>query len=249
MRVTRWRSSLLVLFVVLATSAVGAYAVTNVYLYDPSVVGDVDLNAYLDDGSVVQPGGKGFSKYVDKGPAPSAYSPIAISEASYEQLGASNVQIDGVVFVNHGSYYLPNKKAIVLFTVRVPNASSRMQSEFEQDLTLSLWVDWNQDDTWKPGEQMIHYSFNLASHFPTVDDEVIVTFLTSFRVPDVTQILQSSSNKYGNSNKDLRYLWARAVVAYDDPDMSPDGAQLFGEYEDYRIVYYIQTKTAVGGSR
>jgi len=244
----RWGASVLIFLLLLAVSSASVHAVTNIYLYDPSVVADVDLGAYLNDGTLKQPNGKGFFKYVDKGPAPAAYPTIAISENSFEQLGMSNAEIDGVWFINHGNFYVPNKKALVLWVVRIPNASSRMQSELQQDLTISMWVDWNQDSAWKPVERVVHHSFNLANSLPTTDNEIVVTYLTSFVVPDVTQIMQSSA-KYGNSGKDIRYLWVRAVVSYDDPDMSPDGAQLFGEYEDYRVAYYVQNKYLDGGSR
>ncbi len=32
-------------------------------------------------------------------------------------------------------------------------------------------------------------------------------------------------------------LWVRGIVSYDDPDVSPDGEQIFGEVEDYRVAY------------
>ena len=248
MKEKRWGLSLVIFLAALATPLASAHAVKNIFLYDQSVAADVDLNAYLADGTVRQPNGKGFFKYVDKGPAPADYPVIAISEQSFEQLGMSNAAIDGVWFLNHGNFYVPNKKALVLWTVRVPNAAMRAPAELQQDLTLSMWVDWNQDKTWKKGERVIHYSFNIANQFPTTENEIAVSYLTSFVVPDVTEIMTSSA-KYGNSGKDIRYLWVRAVVAYDDSDMSPDGAQLFGEYEDYRVAYYVQNKFISGGSR
>jgi hypothetical protein len=233
--------SLLIFLLLLAAPLASVHAVTNIYLYDESVAADVDLNAYLANGTVQQPGGKGFFKYVDKGPAPAEYPTIAISEQTFEQLGMSNAEIDGVWFLNHGNFYVPNKKALILWVVRIPNAALRMPAELQQDLTISMWVDWNQDKAWKPGERMIHHSFNVANRFPTTDGEIVVSYLTSFEVPDVTEFMTSSA-KYGNSGKDIRYLWVRAVVSYDDTDMSPDGAQLFGEYEDYRVAYYVQNK-------
>lgn len=238
----RWRVRLLIFALTLAMTFTAAHATKHIYLYDPSVTTAIDLNAYLSTGTVQKPGGGGFTQYVDKGPAPSSYPTIQISENSFECLGVSNVQIDGVVFVNHGNYYVPNKLALVLWTVRISNASQRAQTEFQRDLTLSLWVDWNQDNTWKPGERMIVKSFNLANQFPTTENEIVVSYLTSFRVPDVTsEEFLSSQAKYGSSDKDVRHLWVRALVAYDDPDVSPDGAQLFGEYEDYRVAYFVQT--------
>jgi hypothetical protein len=243
----RWRAILLFFALLISVPFSSVHAGKNIYLYDPSVATDIDLNAYLLNGTVRQPNGQGFFHYVQKGPAPSGFPTIDVSERSFEYLGASRTQIDGVIFVNHGNYYVPMRKALVLWTIRIPNASSRTRSEFQSDLTLSLWVDWNQDTLWKPGERMIVKSLNLADQFPTTADEIVVSYLTSFRVPDVTEM--TSNAKYGNSGKDIRYMWARALVAYDDADVSPDGDQLFGEYEDYRVAYYIQTSSATGGSR
>jgi hypothetical protein len=237
----RWRATLVVAAVALALGVSAAHAGKNIYLYDPSVVGEIDLNAYLLNGTVKKPTGGSFAQYVQKGPAPSSYPTIDVSANSFEQLGASNVQIDGVIFVNHGNYYVPNKKALVLWTVRIPNASQRARSEFQDDLTLSLWVDWNQDSNWKMSERMITKSLNFASEFPNVQNEIVVSYLTSFVVPNImSEEFLSAQAKYGNSDKDIRYLWVRTLVAYDDPDVSPDGDQLFGEYEDYRVAYLVQ---------
>ena len=241
MRSFRWRSSLLIFAVVLSAPFSVSHAGKNIYLYEPGVETEIDLNAYLLDGTVKKPTGGSFAHYVQKGPAPSSYPMIDISEQSFEHLGGSNVEIDGVIFVNHGNYYVPKKKALVLWTVRIPNASQRTQGEFQNDLTLSLWVDWNQDNTWKQSERVITRSLNFASEFPSTQDEIVVSYLTSFRVPDVTSPeFLSSQAKYGNSGKEIRYLWVRALVAYDDADVSPDGDQLFGEYEDYRVAYFVQ---------
>ena len=237
----QWRRSLLLGALALSMSLSVAHAGKNIYLYDPSVVGEVDINAFMANGTVKKPNGQGFTQYVQKGPAPAGFPTIDISAQSFEHLGASNAQIDGVIFVNHGNYYLPNKKALVLWTVRIPNASQRARSEFESDLTLSLWVDWNQDSNWKPSERMIVKSLNFANEFPNNQNEIVVSYLTSFRVPDVTsQEFLTAQAKFGNSDKDVRYMWVRALVAYDDPDVSADGDQLFGEYEDYRVAYFVQ---------
>ena len=239
----RWRRSLLIFALALSMSFSLAHAGKNIYLYDPSVVGEIDLNAYLLNGTVKKPTGGSFAHYVQKGPAPSTYPAIDVSAQSFEHLGTSNAQIDGVIFVNHGNYYVPNKKALVQWTVRIPNASQRAPGEFSNDVTLSLWVDWNQDSMWKPGEQMIVKSFNFANEFPNAQNEIVVSYLTSFRVPDVmSEEFLSAQAKYGSSDKDIRYMWVRALVAYDDPDVSPDGDQLFGEYEDYRVAYMVQEK-------
>jgi hypothetical protein len=238
----RWRRSLLIFALALSFSFSAAHARKNIYLYDPGVAGDIDLNAFLLDGTVKKTTGGSFAaSVVQKGPAPAPYPTIDISENSFEHLGVLNAQIDGVVFENHGNYFVPNKEAIVLWTIRISNASQRAHAEFEKDITLSLWIDWNQDSAWKPGEQMITRSFNVANEFPNAQDEIVIEYVTSFIVPNITsEEFLSAQAKYGNSQKDLRYLWARAVVAYDDADFSPDGDQLFGECEDYRVVYFVQ---------
>ena len=254
MKGNRWRVSLLIFALLLCVSFTNADAAKRIYLYDPSVTSDVDINAYLEDGTLQAPNGKSFSQHVEKGPAPASFPTIAVSENSFEHLGASNAEIDGVIFINHANYYVADREAIVLWTIRIPNASSRTPGEFESDLTLSLWIDWNQDTIWRVGECMIRKSLNVQSEFPTAEDEILVYYLTSFFVPDLQEIasmqdLQAEA-KYGKAEKDIRYLWARALVAYDDPDVSPDGAQLFGEYEDYRVAYFVQNPyTADGGSR
>lgn len=237
----RWWRSLLLFAVALSIAYAPARAGKNIYLYDPSVATDIDLNAYLLDGTVRKAGGGSFAPYVQKGPAPPPYPTIDISENSFEYLGASNVLIDGVVFENHGNYYVPNKEAIVLWTIRIPNASQRAQSEFQNDLTLSLWIDWNQDSNWKPSERMITRSLNIANEFPNTHNEIVIQFVTSFIVPNImSEEFLSAQAKYGNSDKDIRHLWVRALVAFDDPDVSPNGDQLFGEYEDYRVAYFVQ---------
>jgi hypothetical protein len=234
----RWRASALISLLFLLPSS-AADAGENVYLYDPAVAPDVDLRLYLSDGTVQSPSGETYySQGIQKGPAPEPFPLIAVSERSFEQLGLSNVQIDGVVFINHANHYVANRLALVLWQIRVPNAAARLASEFEQDLTLSLFVDWNQDTIWKENERMTQATLNLHEYFPTQNASIQVSYLTSFTVPNVAQSLESNK-KFDDDSKDVRHMWARAVLAYDDPDMSPDGGQLFGEYEDYLISYLL----------
>lgn len=235
-----WRTTLLAVALTLSVST--AHATKYLYLYDPSVVGEVDLNTYTTTGTVSKPAGGGpFTHNITLGPAPAAYPTINISARSFEFLGTSSAQIDGVVFVNHANYYVPNRLALVLWTIRIPSAAQRAKAEFNKDLTLSLWVDWNQDNLWKPSERMLVKSLNFANEFPTTQNEVVIEYLASFRVPDITsQEFLNMQAKYGSSGKEVRYLWVRTLVAYDDADVSPDGDQLFGEYEDYRIGYSVK---------
>lgn len=236
----RWRTSLLAAALTLCFST--AHATKYLYLYDPSVVGEVDINTYTTNGTVLKAGGGGpYNHNITVGPAPAAYPTIDISTRSFEFLGTSSAQIDGVVFVNHANYYVPNRLALVLWTIRIPVAAQRAPSEFDKDLTLSLWVDWNQDNLWKPSERMLTKSLNVANQFPTTQDEIVIEYLASFRVPDITsQEFLNMQAKFGSSGKEVRYLWVRTLVAYDDADVSPDGDQLFGEYEDYRIGYSVK---------
>jgi hypothetical protein len=207
----------------------------EIYLYDESVATVIDLDAYLADGPNGLGDGQGHNKWVGIGPAPEPFPGIAIPEKDFEMLGTSNMEIDGVIFINHGRNLVKNKKALVLWEIRIPQAMMRLADEFTEDMTLSLWVDWNQDDMWKEGERTLHRHLNLHDQFPLNEEELVVYYLDTFVVPD---IMNMGANK-GPEGKDLRYLWARAVVAYDDPDMSPDGEQIFGEFEDYRLAYMI----------
>ncbi len=234
----RWGSSLLIFLVALVTSVASAHAGNTIYLYDESVVPEIDLNAYLTDGTLKQPNGGEFPHWVETGPAPSEYPAIAIAEPGIEILGTSSAQIDGVRFVNHARFMKPDKKTLVLWMIRIPNANQRTSSEFGADINLSLFVDWDQDTKWSESERTIQKSLTLAGYFPTTFDDIYIYYLTSIIVPDVTMSMASTAI-FGNSGKELRYMWARAVLSCDDPDASADGEQLFGEYEDYRLAYRV----------
>jgi len=238
-----WGLPLLLFTAVLVGFHADARADKKVYLYDPQVSSMVDMDAYLSDGTVLQPDGQGFPKYVDRGPAPPEYPTIAISEPGIEVLGPSSSRIDGVIFINHGQYFKPHKGALVLWVVRIPDASARDAAEFGQDLTLSMWIDWNQDNMWKGNELMTRKSLNIGDWFPTNHEDLYVFYLAYFEVPDVTMSMESNK-KFGGpgSHKEVRHMWARAVVSYDDPDNSPDGMQVFGDYEDYRVAYLVKDR-------
>jgi hypothetical protein len=234
----RWGSCLLISLVALVTPLASAHAGDSIYLYDQSVVSDVDLGAYEVDGTVRKPDGGAFPSWMEPGPTPSEFPSIAIAEPGIELLGFSNAKIDGIRFINYGNYLKPDKKTLVLWIIRIPNAFQRSSAEFAADLNLTLFVDWNQDMMWSEGERIIQKSLNLASRFPTSRNNLYVFYLTSFRSPDVTMTMESNK-RFGRSGKDIRYMWARAVLSCDDPDASPDGAQLFGGYEDYRLAYRV----------
>jgi hypothetical protein len=104
-----------------------------------------------------------------------------------------------------------------------------------EDLTLSLWIDWNGDEEWSKSEKMVHEQLNLHEFMPTSEETIRVLYMTKFRVPAVEDMLISEKN--ANADRDVINLWARGIVSYDDPDVSPDGEQIFGEVEDYRLRY------------
>jgi tetratricopeptide (TPR) repeat protein len=64
----------------------------------------------------------------------------------------------------------------VLWEIEIPNASSRHASEFEKNLTLTLWVDWNGDKVWdqvypRPNDKTGVYN----SIWPTSDGGYVLT--------------------------------------------------------------------------
>ena len=139
---------------------------------------------------------------------------------------------DGIYLIN-GNMWVPRSIALVLWRIRVPEAALRLASEFEKDLTLSLWVDWNQDEMWGKNELMLNEHFNIQEYFPTDEDYLEFWYLSCFRVPF------SSDFENVSCIWDVRErLWVRGALSYDDPDTSPDGECLFGEIEDYEITYF-----------
>lgn len=240
---SRSNQLLFVFLLVALVPASVAFAQTDVYLYDEDVVGDVNLGVFLESGQVEMidgSKGEGAMKWVYKGPAPAPYPQVLLWEKDIERLGPKSFSVDGIRFINHGTHWVKNKKALVLWHIEIPNASSRMPFEFEKDLTLSFWVDWNQDKMWSKGEKMILDHINIQSYFPTAEGTLHVYYLTSFRVPNVDDITSSKKpdtpDQPGN-DKGIVNLWVRGIVSYDDPDVSPDGEQIFGEVEDYRVAY------------
>jgi hypothetical protein len=233
---TIWGLSVAIL-VATALLCSSVYAQTSVFLYEDGVpLSESELQAYL-SGAYANPEDQGYNKWVDVGPAPNPFPQIDIGERDFERLGLSGNAIDGVYFINHGRHLVKGKQAIVLWVIRIPNANQRMASEFARDLTLSFWVDWNGDKMWSPNEHMIHQDLNIQDQFPAEEGYLLVYYLSWFDVPDVALLAQASSGRI--ADKDIRYLWSRSVVSYDDPDMSPDGQQIFGDYEDYLLTYML----------
>ncbi len=234
---------LFVLLLVALVPASVAFSQTDIYLYDEDVVGDVNIGVFLESGDVEMINGskgQGAMKWVAKGPAPAPYPQVLLWEKDIERLGGTSFKVDGIRFINVGTHWVKNKKALVLWHIEIPNASSRLPFEFEKDLTLSFWVDWNQNQMWSKSEKMILEHINLHSYFPTAEDVMHVYYLTSFRVPnvdDITSTKKPDTPDQPGNDKGIVNLWVRGIVSYDDPDVSPDGEQIFGEVEDYRVAY------------
>lgn len=203
-------------------------------LYSDNLPSDIDLNAYLETGEVVLLGGKKIlPPKITPGPAPDPYPHVHVWDRGVEQLGESMDACDGIWFTNANMWH-PNKWALVRWLIRVPDCNERDRSEFAQDLTVSLWVDWNQDRTWSKNELALREHINIQEHFPHIGPEMELTYLTMFRIPE-TNFWESTGE---GAEKHETKLWARGALSYDDPDCSPDGEALFGEVEDYQINFF-----------
>jgi hypothetical protein len=213
----------------------------EVYLYDQSVADQIDLDRYTTTGEVAFKKGIAKISDADKGPAPDPYPHVHTWEPGYEMMGYAVPQVDGIWFINLGNHWVKNQKALVLWRIKVPDANARMVSEMAKDLTLSLWVDWDQNEMWDKDEIMLRSHINVGEHMPTTDESMVFYYLTSFTVPDINDLM-SAEKVLVQKSREIMYFWARSSIAYDDPDVSPDGEQLFGEVEDYRVAYLTITE-------
>lgn len=214
----------------------------DVYMYDDGAATEIDTGRFTQKGEVAFL--TGIGKYCDdsKGPAPDPYPHIHVWEPGYEILGRSGAQIDGVLFINWGRYWVKNRLALVLWKIRIPNANQRTASEFAEDMTLSVWVDWDENEAWEKDELEVRNTFNIGHLFPTDRETLCIYYLSSFRIPDVTEMAASQSWwRGGRWQKEIKNYWVRCTLACDDPDVSPDGEQVFGEVEDYRVSYMLKT--------
>jgi len=203
-------------------------------LYQEGLPADVDLDLYVETGEVQLVTGQLFlPPKIVPGPAPETYPHIHMWEPGFEQLGADGAKCDGIWFIN-GNLWHPKKWALVLWKIRVPDPRARDASEYEKDLTMSLWVDWNQDQMWAKNEKMLNCHINIEEYFPPSSSYLEIWYLTSFRIPTASQVSMDCGYRPNERIK----LWARGVLSYDDPDTSPDGECLFGEVEDYLINYF-----------
>ncbi len=195
---------------------------------------EFDADLWLAGGEFQLSDGLGFNPpRVIPGPAPEPYPVVHVWEKRIEQLGASDTECDGIYFQN-GKIWVPNKKIFVVWRIRIPNPALRDPSEFEEDLNVALWVDWNLSGDWEKNEEVIRESFNIAEYFPNDYPQLDIEFLTWFRVPDASTF----TAQCGGIEFFKEKLWTRGVLSYFDPDASPNGESVFGEVEDYQVCYF-----------
>ena len=217
---------------VIGTAANGS---TVVHMYSKDLPPEVNLQAYLRSGEVLLSNGlQCTAPRVVPGPAPAPYPQVVIWEKGIEQLGPTSVSCDGIWFIN-GNLWQPHKIALVLWKIRIPNASKRLVSEFERDLTVSLWVDSNEDQAWGRSERVLNESLNIGMLFPCAWSTIEVWYLTCFRVPNIVSVGVDCGH---GAVKYETKLWIRGALSYDDVEVSPAGQFLFGEVEDYQINYF-----------
>lgn len=233
----------MLLFLILFTAPVHAGEV--VYMCQPGLEGVVNVDKYLSEGVVELTVGNTLNKKALPGPAPDPYPTIHIWEPGIEQLGKSYDTVDhGIEFT--GRNWSPGSRVLVIWMIRIYNAPMRMPVEFEDDLNVALWVDWNQDGQWTKGERMISSSFNVHDLFPWEDDHIEIRYLSWFYIPNDENLFRMFGDYAPNqASTDTKSVWTRCLLSYDDPDASPDGECLFGEYEDYLVTYKVVTPATI----
>jgi hypothetical protein len=237
------RISFLVLLLCLAVtfSSVSAQD-SNLQKYDGKVIrivqegipSEFDADQWLSGGEFQLADGLGFNPpRVIPGPAPEPYPHVHVWEEGIEQLGFSHAECDGIYFQN-GKTWVPNKKIFVIWKIRIPRAYMRSASEFEQDLNVALWVDWNLSEDWEKNEEVIRASFNVGEYFPNGYEYIDIEFLTYFKVPKTSTFTAHCGGIEFFKEK----LWTRGILSYCDADASPNGQSVFGEVEDYQVCYF-----------
>jgi len=204
-------------------------------MYSKSLPAEVDVQGYLKTGEVLLTSGlQCTAPKILPGPAPVPYPQVVVWEKGIEQLGPTSMTCDGMWFIN-GNLWQPHKIALILWKIRIPNASKRLASEFARDLTISLWVDSNEDKAWGRNERVLNESLNIGTLFPSRWPYFEVWYLTCFLVPNTSPVGQNCGN--GNYKYETK-LWVRGALSYDDVEVSPAGQFLFGEVEDYQLNYF-----------
>lgn len=235
-----WRMSVLSIFLaVVSHGATTGGSSAVVHAWDETVSGTVDVERFEKTGDVTFFDGLGELCTAETGPAPSPYPPIRFLGPRFEQLGASDAGMDGIWFYTRGkhSYWRTKQEVFVVWKIHIPSAENRSVPDFEDDLTLSLWVDWDQDTDWDRDELVIRKTFNIRRYLPTSKQDICLSYLTSFRVPNVSRRKSPAPAPGRNHNRDLTHLWVRGSLSYANPVVSPGGDQLYGDFEDYRVGY------------
>lgn len=224
-------------FATLASSVPDAHGGAGAtYLLDHAISREVDVSRFATGGDIQLLEGNTERCEVEVGPAPDPYPTIRIWEPDFGRLGASATATDGVQFFHFGKQWIRDHTVLVLWRIDVPNANELAHVEFADDVTLSLWVDWDQDGQWERNEMVIRRHVNLADAFPAHSASASCFYLTGFRVPELPR------KSLQGQKSEIRPLWVRATITYDYPDASPDGEQLFGDVEDYRVGYRVTGK-------
>ncbi len=239
-----WRMSVLALFLAVMPRAVPAGSMeASVYVYDDAVTESVDVVRFEQTGDVTFLDGNGEPCIAEPGPAPIPYPQIRFLGPCFEQLGGTDNGMDGISFCtrgNHG-YWKKNGQVFVVWNIRIPFANERMAADFEEGLTLSMWVDWDQNGVWDREELVVRKTVNIRQYLPAGKDDVSLYYLTTFRVSDISRAVSMNLASNKDHDENLTYLWVRGSLSYGNPLVSPDGDQLYGGFEDHRVGYRINT--------
>jgi len=130
--------------------------------------------------------------------------------------------------------WVPKMKIFIIWRIRIPLPSQRTAEDFDQDLDLAFFVDWNMNSDWEKNEQVINSSLNLKRFFPNNYPCLEIWYLTWFKVPEASTFTAHCGGLEFFKEK----LWTRGVLSYCDPDASANGESVFGEVEDYQISYF-----------
>lgn len=235
-----WRFAVLVLLLAVTSHAATTDGTNiNVYEYDPAVTEMVDVDKFVNTGAVTFLDGLGEMCEAEKGPAPQPYPQIRILGPCFEHLGDTGEGVDGVSFFLRGNhpYWKKNRWVFAVWNIRIPSANERSPVDFEEDLTLSMWVDWDQSGVWDLDELAVRKTVNVGHYLPTDKEDIYLHYLTAFRILDLSRTASMNPRSGKDREIELTYLWVRGLLSYDNKFVSPDGDQLYGEFEDYRVGY------------
>lgn len=228
----------LLLFLTLCFSTVSAQEiqkdVTVVRIAKEGLPEEAIVDDWLLGGEFQLAGGRHcFPPKYTPGPAPEPYPMVQVWEPGFEQLGRTNVECDGIWFLNGRTWY-PRRWIFMIWRIRIPLANLRTAEEFEQDLNLAFFVDWNMSEDWEKNEQMIQENLNIQKYFPSKCSVLEIWYLTCFKVPRASEF----STHCGGIDFFKEKLWTRSVLSFHDDDASPNGHSVFGEVEDYQVTYF-----------